>query len=174
MASFATFLDSGVVANTSAYSQSRYIILSHPYTSIAVAMAEFDANGLVSTLGGFVGSDGNRSLTGYVRLSGGNYLPKNRWEVKNCIVNKLQLDIFNELIAVQSANLVPITLSDYYTQYQYIPGATTNPTWLGTPTTLPNGRQSGFTAWNVWVDVDRNYVQNAGIWFSLSFQAEQI
>jgi hypothetical protein len=69
---------------------------------------------------------------------------------------------------------VPITLSDYFTEYQYVAGATTSPTWLGSPTTLPNGRQSGFTAWNVWVDIDKNYVQNAGIWYGLSFQAEQV
>lgn len=173
MSSYATYLDQNIVTNLSSYTDSLYLVLSHPLSTYSVAFAEFDVSGLTSTITDFISSDG-KTLTGATKVKGGNYTPPNEWIVKDCTVNLLQLKVFELLVNLQTNSKQPCSLSDYYNKYQYIPGINVNPTWIGSPTTNELGYSEGFTVWNVIVDLDKEFKKPLGDFrYSLSFSATQ-
>jgi len=159
---FAVYLSDSLVSSIAGIAGDRYLLLSHPLSSHAVALTEFGESGFERTLTGFLGSDG-RTISGAIKIIGGGYLPKQQWQIKECIVNNTQLKLFESLLALQSSSKIGMVLWDSWDLYQLIPNSTIPPTWLsGSPVTNELGYSEGYTAWNVFVDVDEGFKKFIG------------
>lgn len=154
---YATYSDFGLVGSLSGFTSDRFLVLSHPSASNSLVITEFGESGYNSTITNFLTSDG-RTVQGTTRVQGGGYFPKQQWEIQECIVNDLQLKMFDALLALQTSTGVAMSLQDSFSKYQYIPGTTELPVWVsGSPTTNVLGFSEGYTVWNAFVDVDSGY-----------------
>jgi hypothetical protein len=154
---FLSYLDQGIVSNTATYDSSKYIILSHPNTAHGLILSEFGQSGYSSTLGGYKNSNGE-TILGNLIINGGYRKPAERWEVSECVINQNQEKLFDLLLGLQHATKIPISLTDCFTKYQYVPTIKNLPTWYGTPVNNVLGYLEGFTSWNVFIDVDEQYL----------------
>jgi hypothetical protein len=113
--SFMSFIHWGGTSPTNPNSSlsTAHLILAHPTVSDYLVLAEFlSGDPYQQGLEGMPQSDG-RSLTGVLRVVGGNHSPKRRWDC-TFAVKLPQLDLFNQLIAAQSSSTVPIVLQDNF------------------------------------------------------------
>lgn len=164
----------GLEANLSTYIDSKFIMLSIAGFPHSLVLSEFGADGYNSTITGFISSDG-RSLTGNLRTFKNNQKPQEEWEITECVINELQRDAFIAILNIRNANNIPITLTDVFTKYQYIPGINNLPTWYGSTSTNQIGYSKGFTSWNTHIDVDSNFADWLGEnRYLLQFRALQL
>ena len=156
--SFVTYSNSvSLIGSLAGLATDRFLVLSHPSSAHSLVLTEMGESGYSSSLTGFLTSDG-RTVTGGTRVQGGGFAPKQQWEIKECIVNELQLRMFESLVALQTSTGVGLSLQDSFEKYQYQSGVTELPIWLtGSPITNVIGLQEGYTIWQVFIDVDGNY-----------------
>ena len=154
---FVTYLDSvSLVGSLAGLATDRFLVLSHPSSTHSLVLTEMGESGYSSSLTGFLTSDG-RTVTGGTRVQGGGYQPKQQWSITECIVNELQLRMFESLVALQTSTGVGLSLQDSFEKYQYQAGVTELPTWVGSPVTNALGILEGYTVWQVFIDIDGNY-----------------
>lgn len=154
----------------------RWVQLSHPSVVDSVLIHAFPdpANGYQSSLSGWRKSDG-RSLTGSLKVQGAGYAPPQEWQI-NAYATPTMVNVFSALLRAQKYTSTPVTLADKWEKIEYISGQMDVPSWLsGYPVTNARGLPEGYAAYNVVLDVDRNYKQwQTTTWLLLQFSALQV
>jgi len=152
---YVTYLG-GLENNLNTYADSKFVMLSVVGFGHSLVLSEFGQDGYNSSLTGFISQDG-RSLTGSLKTFKNNQKPAEQWEISECVINEIQKDAFIAILNYRNFNNVPITLTDVFTKYLYIPGINTLPTWYGS-TEISMSYTKGFSSWNVHIDVDSGFI----------------
>ena len=162
--------NSGVTAtNTNTPGSPEHLVISHEDVAHSLILCELpDEDGYAGNMQSTVASNG-RTLSASLRLNG--LFDSNR-RVWNCtfVVTEQQMKLFELLIHTQQSSRKPCSIVDFAVQAQNAQ------TYAIAPTTDALGIESGWGAYNVWIDTDQNYKSPfAGHrqWL-LQFQAESI
>lgn len=135
----------------------RRVEITHPAVVDRVLIHSFPDPlvGYKSSLQGWLRTDG-RSLSGGLRLQGAGYAPPSDWQI-SCNATPVMVGVFGQILRAQNDTSTAASLLDYFEKIEYIPGQMAAPTWLGTPSTNARGYLEGYAAYNVVIDVDRDY-----------------